>query len=191
MAAPPHRLILASTSPRRRALLEAAGIAFELGVPGPEPDASGPPRERARARARSKAENAVRPQRDVWLLGVDTVVEVDGTELGKPRDRRDAAAMLRRLCGRMHLVHTAHCLVDGRTGARREEVASAVVAARAASAAELDGYLDSGEWQGKAGGYGIQDRSQSFLTVVEGAFDTVVGLHVAAVRRLLEGTAAP
>ena len=187
-----RRLILASTSPRRAALLTAAGIPFELGVPGPEPTAAGAPAERAVARARSKAELAPRPEgAAVLVLGVDTVVDVDGEELGKPRDRAHAAAMLQRLCGRMHRVHTAHCLVDSRTGACRGELATAVVAGRAATAAEIDAYLDGGEWRGKAGGYGIQDRSQSFLTLAAGAFDTVVGLHVAAVERLLRAAAVP
>jgi septum formation protein len=188
---PGPALVLASTSPRRAALLTRAGIAFEPGVPGPEPEAAGTPLERAVLRARSKAERAEHPTGAMLLLGVDTVVDVDGVEFGKPRDRAEAADMLRRLGGRMHRVHTAHCLVDVRTGARHEEVASAVVAARAATQLELDAYLDSGDWRGKAGAYGIQDASQSFLTLAEGAFDTVVGLHVAAVQRLLRAVAAP
>ena len=72
-----------------------------------------------------------------------------------------------------------------------EEIADAVVECRAPDAAELERYLDSGEWRGKAGGYGIQDAGQSFLTLAGGAFDTVVGLHVGAVRRLLAAVGAP
>lgn len=180
------RLLLASTSPRRAELLRAAGLAFVPGTPGPEPAAGGTPRCKARARARSKALGAVLPAGGPWVvLGVDTVVDVDGTEFGKPRDRAEAEAMLRALLGRIHEVHTAHCLADPRTGTVVEELASARVIARAAGADELAAYLDGGEWRGKAGAYGIQDRTQAFLALHDGAFDTVVGLHVGAVRRLL------
>ena len=180
------RLVLASSSPRRSALLRAAGIEFVPGLPGPEPEAAGTPEQLAMARARSKACGGVRPADCALpLLGVDTVVDVDGRELGKPQDRDAAAAMLRRLAGRLHRVHTAHCLFDPGRGVRSEELASATVACRDVAAVELERYLDSGDWRGKAGSYGIQDGTQMFLRVVEGAFDTVVGLHVAAVRRLL------
>jgi septum formation protein len=184
MAAP--LLVLASTSPRRQQLLQAAGIAFVLGVPGPEPDGTGAPDAVAALRARSKATGAVPPP-GVWapVLGVDTVVDVDGREFGKAADAAAAEAMLRALLGRIHRVHTAHCLFDPRTGTLLEELATAEVAGRAAGAAEVAAYVASGQWQGKAGGYGIQDPAQSFLAVHRGSFDTVVGLHVASVRRLL------
>jgi septum formation protein len=179
-------LVLASTSPRRSQLLGAAGIAFVPGQPGPEPDAPGEPAQVARERARRKAVGAVPPPGvDLPVLGVDTVVDLDGSELGKPRDRAHAARMLTALAGRIHRVHTAHCLFEPRSGRAVEELATATVECRTPSAAELEAYLDGGEWWGKAGAYGLQDRTQSFLTLRDGAFDTVVGLHVAAVLRLL------
>ena len=184
------RLVLASSSPRRSELLRAAGIEFVPGLPGPEPAAAGTPEQLAVARARSKACGGVRPSGCALpLLGVDTVVDVDGVELGKPQDRSEAAAMLRRLAGRLHRVHTAHCLFDPGRGLAVEELASATVACRDIAAAELERYLDSGDWRGKAGSYGIQDGTQMFLRVVEGAYDTVVGLHVPAVLRLLRAAA--
>jgi septum formation protein len=179
-------LLLASTSPRRKELLQAAGIAFELVAPGPEPDTAGVPAAVALQRARSKAmAAAVDRGRGLPVLGVDTVVDVDGREFGKAADRTAAAAMLQALLGRSHRVHTAHCLFDPATGRAFEEVASAAVHAAVAPPAAVLLYLDSGDWRSKAGAYGIQDPSQDFLRVVNGAFDTVVGLHVAAVRRLL------
>lgn len=185
-AASAPQLVLASTSPRRSALLREAGIAFVLGAPGPEPDGHGTPIELAALRAREKAVGAAPPPGvTLPILGVDTVVELDGREFGKAADRRQAAAMLRALSGRIHRVHTAHCLVDPRRGLRLEAIATAAVACRAPGERELEDYLDSGQWRGKAGAYGIQDDAQSFLTLHEGAFDTVVGLHVAAVRDLL------
>jgi septum formation protein len=179
-------LALASSSPRRSQLLTAAQIPFVLAEPGPEPQASGTPPELALARARSKACGAQQPPGLVLpLLGVDTVVDVGGREFGKPRDRGEAAAMLAALAGRRHRVHTAHCLFDARSGACYEELASAEVTCAVPAAEALTAYLDSGDWRGKAGAYGIQDATQSFLTMHSGSYDTVVGLHVEAVRRLL------
>ena len=91
--------------------------------------------------------------------------------------------MLARLVGRAHAVHTAHCLiVDGREWT---ELVTASVLCADVSEACLSAYLDTGQWRGKAGGYGIQDPEQDFLTIERGSFDAVVGLYVPAVRRLL------
>ncbi len=185
-------LLLASTSPRRRALLEAAGIRFALCTPGPEYEVGGDhdhgergePSLLATARARRKAVGAAAVG-DTPVLGVDTVVDVDGEEFGKPRDRADAERMLRLLAGRTHRVHTAHCLWWPSAKRCLETLATAAVACRAPDDGELARYLDSEQWRGKAGGYGIQDPAQSFLTLASGGFDTVVGLHVAAVQDLL------
>jgi septum formation protein len=185
MLTAPMRILLASTSPRRSDLLARAGIAFARCEPGPEPAADGTPEQRAVARARSKAQFAAAGDSLLPRLGVDTVVDVDGRELGKPADSREAAAMLQHLRGRRHLVHTAHCLVDPRSGRVHEALATSTVECAGFDAAALARYLDGLEWRGKAGSYGIQDRTQDFLQVVDGAYDTVVGLHVPAVRRLL------
>ncbi|MCR9248727.1 MAG: Maf family protein [bacterium] len=192
-------LYLASTSPRRRELLITAGLRFELVTPGVEHVAGerGTPVELAAARARRKAHGAARPNggaATVPVLGVDTVVDLDGRELGKAPDAVTARQMLAALAGRAHQVHTGHCLVwpdrgDGSPVAA-EVVASSTVTCRQPTTAELDAYLASEAWRGKAGGYGIQDPEQEFLTLAAGAFDTVVGLHVAAVRQLLLGRRA-
>lgn len=184
-------LYLASKSPRRRQLLADAGFRFELCEPGAEYRdgvhehvcEAGDPRALCRARAERKARGAVAASRGAPVLAVDTVVDLGGDELGKAADRAAARAMLRRLAGRAHHVHTAHCLVWG--GVERTELVSAVVRCDELEDAALDAYLDSGEWRGKAGAYGIQDAAQSFLHLQDGAFDCVVGLHVATVRSLL------
>jgi len=187
-------LYLASTSPRRRELLAREGLRFELCEPGPEYEpgggdehasAHGEPRQLAIERARRKGEGAAVPDPRVPVLAVDTVVDLAGVELGKPRDRADAEAMLRRLFGRTHRVHTAHCLRHVASGWSALRVASAEVACGAPDAESLRRYVDSGQWRGKAGSYGLQDDAQAFFRVVEGSFDTVVGLHVASVRELL------
>ncbi len=190
-------LLLASTSPRRRDLLAAAGLRFELCEPGPEyltggdhdHGERGEPLELARQRARRKALGAP-GQHTAPVLGVDTVVDLDGVELGKPADRDQAARMLQALSGRRHLVHTAHCLRAPDGTLLGEQMATATVNCRMPTPAELQRYLDSEQWRGKAGSYGIQDDAQSFLVLAGGAFDTVVGLHVPAVLALLANWSA-
>ncbi|MBL8751989.1 MAG: Maf-like protein [Planctomycetes bacterium] len=192
--APNVDLWLASTSPRRRELLAAAGVAFQLCEPGPEyvpgggdehSSERGEPGRLALDRAVRKALGAKVPATPVPVLGVDTVVDLDGLELGKPADRAAAERMLRALVGRRHLVHTAHCLCVPHLGRSWCELATAEVECGPPPEAELQRYLDSGQWRGKAGSYGVQDDAQSFFRVVRGAFDTVVGLHLPAVRALL------
>jgi septum formation protein len=176
-------LWLASTSPRRRELLRAAGIAFELAVPGPEPEGAGPPVQRAALRARAKAEHAVAA--GGFVLGVDTVVALDGVEAGQPADADAARATLQRLAGREHEVHTAHCLLARDRGRRVEAVASARVRCAPLSPARLERYLATGAWRGKAGAYGIQDPECDFMELVAGERDAVIGLSVRCVRELL------
>lgn len=184
-------LYLASQSPRRRDLLARAGLRFETCAPGAEylgdahehDSERGEPRQLAVERARRKAAGARVADAAVPVLAVDTVVDLDGVELGKAVDRDAAARLLARLAGRVHRVHTAHCLRRGEV--QLERVCTSLVACRAPGADELRRYIDSEQWRGKAGAYGIQDDAQGFLTLQEGAFDTVVGLHVDAVRDLL------
>ena len=188
-------LYLASTSPRRCELLTIAGLRFQLCAPGAEYLAGaghehaselGDPRVLAQERARRKGLGATVLSPDIPILAVDTVVDLDGLELGKPRDREQAAAMLQQLAGRRHLVHTAHFVWLPASGHRVTQLASAEVACAEPDPAALQHYLDSQQWRGKAGSYGVQDDEQAFFRVVSGSFDTVVGLHIAAVRELLQ-----
>lgn len=194
-------LYLASKSPRRRELLKQAGLRFALCEPGEEYEAgksehdseAGEPILLAADRARRKALGVSMVDSRVPVLAVDTVVDLAGGELGKACDRDAAAAFLARLAGHTHQVHTAHCLVVpgglgsvSSDGKLLEEVASSVVTCDRPDAAQIQRYLDSEQWRGKAGAYGIQDPAQDFLRLVSGSFDTVVGLHVDAVRRLLQ-----
>lgn len=191
-------VLLASTSPRRRALLAAAGIGHRLVTPGPEPVASGTPVQRAMARARAKALGAVVGAADAAgvgaaaVVGVDTVVDLDGREFGKPRDARDAAGMIACLQGREHRVHTAVCVAPVRAGAREIiDVASSTVRFAPLDADTVRRHVASELWRGKAGGYGIQDPEvAAFATVTTGASDTVVGLPVALLRDLLAAAGA-
>lgn len=187
------QLYLASTSPRRRDLLRQAGLDFILHPPGPEPDGSGIPADLALMRAREKALGAPAPDLPGWILGVDTVVGLAGKEFGKPTDEADAARMLRALRGREHVVYSGHALVEAHPQTVFEppcvqtQLAESRVYCRAFSEQELDVYLATGDWADKAGAYGIQDAACSFMSLREGALDTVIGLHIPAVHALLGG----
>ena len=165
-------------------LLDRAGIAYRLVAPGPEPEGEGEAIERARQRARSKALGAHPPAGDGLVLGADTVVEWRGRELGKPAGAEAARAMLRALSGETHRVHSAVCLaLPG--GRILEDVASASVRVAVLDDAQIDAYVATGSWRGKAGGYGIQEAECGFAHLVAGGMDTVVGLPVDLVRALL------
>lgn len=195
----PIRLLLASSSPRRRELLNRAGIAHRLVEPGPEPaGAAEDPALLAAERAASKARGArwsVALDEDPngigepVVLGVDTVVACDGVEFGKAADREAARRSLRALSGREHRVHTAIHLFLPARAAPVDCVAwldTAVVRFDPLDEERLDAYLESGAWQGKAGAYGIQDPEQDFAHLVDGDLETVIGLATRSVRDLLQ-----
>lgn len=190
---PEQVLYLASTSPRRCELLNDAAIDYVVVAPGPEPLGYGTPMARAQLRARSKALGALVPHGASAgvVLGVDTVVEVDGEELGKPADVAEAAAMLGRLAGREHAVHTAHCVRPHPATPTwlSEQVRTARVAFDDLDPAAIEAYLRTEEWVGKAGAYAIQGSAGDFCRVVEGDRDVVIGLSLDAVRDLLRGGA--
>ncbi|MFP3937381.1 MAG: Maf family protein [Phycisphaerae bacterium] len=180
-------LVLASSSPRRKQLLQEAGIAFEaVSPPVAEPvDACErlSPARLAEALAYFKARSVAEDRPDALILGADTVVSVSGELLGKPADADDARRMLGMLSGTRQSVITGVALL----GAERRCIASETtyVTMREISDHELEQYLTSGEWRGKAGAYAIQETADRFVTSVEGSFSNVVGLPVELVSRLL------
>jgi septum formation protein len=181
-------LILASASPRRRELLRAAGIAFEVQATDiPEIPGDGEaPRAFAERLARDKAMTVAVAKPEAWVLGADTIVVVDGEILGKPRDAEDAAQMLRMLSGRAHRVITAVCLA--RTGKLRvEDVRSeeTLVEFSKLSEEDISYYISTGEPMDKAGAYGIQGIAARWIPRIEGDYSNVVGLPVALVWRML------
>lgn len=182
------RLILASSSPRRRALLESAGFKFEVAESGVE-EIARPGEEApvfaARA-AREKALHVASSQPgDVFVLGADTVVAVEGETLGKPADARAAREMLRKLSGGAHQVFTSVCLVRAPGRVVAEALEMTRVTFRDLSDAEIENYIASGEPFDKAGGYGIQGRASSFVSRVEGSYSNVVGLPMERVAEML------
>lgn len=185
------RLLLASASPRRLALLRQVGYrpVVEPADVDETPDTSRSPEENAARFAREKARviaaRHAADQSEVVVLAADTVVVLDGELYGKPRDRADAERMLRRLSGREHRVVTCVCLL-GR-GEERAFACSTAVRFRALDEVELRGYLDAGEWRDKAGGYAVQGRAAAFTRSVAGSYSNVVGLPLCEVVEALDG----
>ena len=186
----PPRLILASTSPRRAALLRESGYAFEVIPPRlHEPDElAGHPTPEAEAEALSyyKARSIADLVDDGTILAADTVVSLGGRQFGKPADRADAQRILQTLTGTTHDVITGVTLLNAVTSARLIQHDSTAVTMRRMTDRELEEYLDSEAWEGKAGAYGIQDRGDAFVTRTKGSFTNVVGLPMELVRAMLD-----
>ena len=179
-----RNLILASASPRRREILQNAGILFSVRVANVEErrGETETPREYVTRLAREKA-NAVRHSFDEWVLGADTVVVIDESVLEKPGSLEEAANMLRRLAGRTHEVITGFCLLTPE--AARVGYETTRVEFQALTENEIQDYVASGEPFDKAGGYAIQGLASKFITRIEGCYFNVVGLPVSRVYQLL------
>ena len=181
-------IILASTSPRRSELLALLGIAFEIVPPTAEeirsPDLS--PREQAKQFALDKALSVARRHPDDLVLGGDTVIEIDGTLVGKPQDLHDAGIMLRQLRGRSHQVHTGIALIHQAAHVTLVQVETAHVRMTPFTDHELRRYLETEESLGKAGAYSIQGEGARFIETIEGDYPTIVGLPLRQTADLLE-----
>ena len=193
------RLILASASPRRLALLQQVGIEPVALLPADvdeRPTKSESPRELAKRLARDKldvAREAARlrdDMREAYLVAADTVVAVGRRVLPKAERLDEAADCLRLLSGRAHRVYTAVCILSPKDR-RRERLVEARVRFKRLSGREIDGYLASGEWRGKAGGYAIQGLAGGFVIKLVGSYSAVVGLPLYETMSLLEGEGYP
>jgi septum formation protein len=170
-------IVLASTSPQRRAILEQLRIPFEVVAPSYEEESGGDPMEHAAGKARS-VDGGERP-----VLGVDTIVSCDGDAIGKPRDATDAERMLETLSGKTHEVISGLCL---RTPAWEElHRETTLVTFRELTPRDRAHYLASGEWEGRAGAYAIQGLGGGLVERIEGDYLNVVGLPGALLVRLL------
>ncbi|RRJ61555.1 septum formation inhibitor Maf [Paenibacillus oralis] len=177
-----RRIILASTSPRRRELISSLQIPFQV-VPS-HADESTPPgwapeqivMELAGRKADVVYHSLESSERDAVIVGSDTIVVRDGVVLGKPQDEAEAAEMLRSLQGRSHTVFTGVACVDGLTGRRMVDYRSTLVTMKTLTEAEIQAYARSGEGLDKAGAYAIQGLGATIVTGIEGCYFNVVGL---------------
>ena len=183
MGSSQDRLRLASTSAQRRAILEQLGIRFEVVAPVYAEDASGvDPAEFVRVHAEGKARSVHAEGR--VTLGVDTAVVLDGRVYGKPTERTDAARMLHELSGRTHTVLSGLCLLSAGEDILLHE--NTDVTFRLLSHDIVESYLESGEWEGRAGAYAIQGLGGRLVERIEGDYLNVVGLPGALLVSLLE-----
>ncbi|NNM72324.1 Maf family nucleotide pyrophosphatase [Enterovirga aerilata] len=189
----PPRLVLASASPRRLALLAQIGLVPDEVRPTDLDEAplkGELPRHHARRLARAKAEAAAGSGEGSFLLAADTVVAVGRRILPKAETAEEARRCLELLSGRAHRVFTGICLRTP-AGRVRERLVETRVRFKRLSAPELAAYLASGEWRGKAGGYAIQGLAGAFVLGIVGSYGAVVGLPLYETACLLEGEGYP
>lgn len=188
-------LILASASPRRQELLARICPTFQVQpCPYPEPrrkSAKVLPRQWATALAYFKARAVAEQNPQRWVLAADTIVACDGQLLGKPRDRDDARRMLELQAREVSEVITGVCLLRLAEHAQRHGHAEATRVWMRDDPAAREAYLDTGEWDGKAGAYGIQDVGDRLVQRIDGSFSNVVGLPLELVGRLLRAVGHP
>ena len=184
-AAPAAPIVLASTSPQRRAILEQLRIPFE--VVAPRYDEHDPPEadavELVRRHAQGKAQSVSAQADERPVLGVDTAVVLAGRIFGKPADAGEAEQMLDALSGQTHAVVSGLCLAT--PGWKVVDADTTFVTFRRLTPRDLAQYVAAGEWEGRAGGYAVQGLGASLVERIEGDYLNVVGLPAALLIRLL------
>lgn len=180
--------ILASGSPRRRELLEMLGVPDLMIRPATGPERATPgagPEQTVRELSLHKAQEVAQTcaPEDI-IIAADTIVYLDGAILGKPKDHDDAVRMLTALSGREHIVYTGVAVLRG--GELRQAAERTAVRFRTLTPAEIERYIATGEPMDKAGAYGIQGKCAIFVDKIDGDYNNVVGLPVAAIYRELK-----
>jgi septum formation protein len=181
------KIILASQSPRRRYLLERAGLRFTV-IPSRLDEASvsaATPDDYVRELAVAKATDIARKYPDSWVIGADTVVVAEDRILGKPESTAEARDMLRRLSGRLHQVLTGYCICRTRDGRMFADVVRTDVLFKTLTDDEIEWYIQTGEPFDKAGAYAIQGIGTFLVKRINGSYTNVVGLPVCEVVEFL------
>jgi len=171
-------IVLASKSPRRKALLEKAGIKFKVVESKVEEhfDLKLKPYELAEKLSLEKAKAVYEKHRNSTIISADTLVMCEGKILGKPIDKKDAKKMLQFLSGKIHSIITGFTIIDGNKTITRSEETKIYM--RKISNQEIDSYVKTNEPFDKAGAYAIQEEAQKFIEKIEGDFDNAVGLPI-------------
>jgi septum formation protein len=184
-APPAAPLLLASTSPQRRAILEQLHIPFDVVAPRYEEETPqiADAVEVVRAHASGKARSVAGEANDRPVLAVDTAVVLQGLIFGKPASAAEAEQMLEELSGKTHVVVSGLCLLT--PGWKDVEHEATRVTFRELAPRELGTYVATGEWEGRAGGYAVQGRGAALVRSIEGDYLNVVGLPAALLIRLL------
>lgn len=180
------KLILASASPRRAALLRQVGLTFEVEPGHVDENLAGcSPRDTVLRLAFTKAEQVAERLSGGLVIGADTIVEYRGRVLGKPGNKVEALEMLTTLSGKEHKVITGLALIDAASSRKETGFAETRVWMRALERELIEAYVATGEPMDKAGGYGIQGKAAFFVEKIEGCYFNVVGLPLNLLYRLL------
>lgn len=181
-------IILASSSPRRAAILRAVGCPFKVVPPSVQESEYGSwdGGELLRRRAVQKAESVKAEFSTYSVLAADTIVKLDDRVFGKPQDHQEAASILRSLSGRVHEVWTAMCFIPASSRIGNTAVSRTAVTLRSLSSSEIDTYVMTGEPLDKAGAYGIQGIGGLWIQSIEGCYFNVVGLPLSQLWDLIK-----
>ena len=183
------KIILASASPRRKELLTQIGVKFEIMISDKETDIdSTDPIKACEKQAMQKAldieeKAALKYKEDYIIIAADTIVALEDTILGKPKDKEDARLMLERISGKKHKVYTAVCVFNSRLKTQESFVEETTVEVAELSKEDIDFYLSKDEAYDKAGAYAIQGLFSSYIVGIEGDYYNVMGLPVGRVYR--------
>jgi len=180
-----RELILASTSPARRALMDGLGLPYRTEAPGVDEDVAATlsAHQAVQVLAERKARAVQQRHPQAWVLGADQLVELDGEVVSKPATREAARAQLGKMLGRTHSLCTGVCLLGPGHAAQAVEVARLTF--YPVGPEELERYLDTGEWEGCAGSYRVEGQGQALLQRLEGDRSNVQGLPMLTVVRML------
>lgn len=174
------KIILASTSPRRKEIMAMLGVPFQAVPPSfvesPCPDLA--PADEAKLFACEKAQSIAKQFEDALIIGSDTLIECEGRKIGKPIDAADAEKMLGFLCGRTHRIYTAVAIFNTADNSCTETLITVDVTMRTATSQEIATYVATGEPLDKAGSYAIQGGGKQFITEIKGDYWAAVGLPV-------------
>ena len=183
-----RRIILASTSPRRKMLLEQIGLAFEQVASDYEEDMTldMPPAELAKFLSKGKADSVSKNFDDALVIAADTIVEFDGEIFGKPHTPENSFEMLSRLNGTTHSIITGMTIIDTASGRVESKAVTTEVDFRQLTEDEIQAYVDSGEPLDKAGAYGIQSLGVILIKEIRGDYSNIVGLPLTPLVEMLK-----
>lgn len=180
-------LILASASPRRQELLQSVGLNFKTIPPQVNENylAGESPRQHVKRLSIDKASIIAKRYPESWIIGADTIVVIDGLILGKPKNKKQAADMLRRLSGREHKVFTGFTIANAAAEIYQTRVIQSTVKFRKISPKEIKWYISCSEPYDKAGGYAVQGKGAYFIQSISGSYTNVIGLPLCEVMEVL------
>lgn len=183
-----NKLILASASPRRVDLLAQIGITPDNIIPADideTPLKGEHPRDLAKRLAIQKAQKVYEINKDCFVLGADTTVSCGHRLMDKPKDADDARRILNILSGRRHRVNGGICLIAP-SGKVTSRLCETIVSSRRLTKDDIEKYIESGDWEGKAGSYAIQGVASTFIKHIAGSYSNIIGLSLYDVSRMLE-----